>query len=84
MIENWLTKSYLKLNGSKTELLLFHANRNNQLATTWTPPPILGKIITPSTKVKSLRVFFDIYMTMDAQIGSVVSGSHICYAYYAD
>ena len=40
------------------------------------PPPILGQSITPSTKVKSLGVIFDTYMTMDAQIGSVVSRSH--------
>ena len=76
LIEDWMTKSYLKLNGAKTELLLFHAKRMNQPATTWIPPPILGKIITPSAKVKSLGVTFDSYMTMDAQIGSVVSGSH--------
>ena len=70
-----MTKSYLKLNSFKTELLMFHASRKSHLAPTWTPPPILGKFITPSSKVKSLGVIFDTYMTMDAQIGSVVSGS---------
>ena len=54
LIDNWMTESHLKLNGSKTELFLLHANRKRLSTTTWTPPPILGQTITPSTKVKSL------------------------------
>ena len=34
LIDNWMTSSYLKLNGSKTELLLFHANRKSHSVST--------------------------------------------------
>ena len=60
----------------KTELLLLNASRKRLATTTWTPPPILGQTITPSTKVKSLGVTFDSQMTMDAQISSAVSRYH--------
>lgn len=76
LIDDWMTTSSLKLNGSKTELLLLQANKNSKIMTPWTPPSILGQTISPSTKAKSLGVIFDSGMTMDAQIGSVVSGSH--------
>ena len=71
-----MTESHLKINGAKTEIIQLHANRRKLARTTWTPPPILGQTITPSTKVKSLGVIFDSDMTMDAQIGSAISGSH--------
>lgn len=71
-----MTISSLKLNGSKTELLYLHANQNPKIKTPWTPPAIFGQTISPRTKAKSLGVIFDSEMTINAQIGSVVSGSH--------
>lgn len=71
-----MTMSSLKLNGFQTEFFLLQANQNTKTKTPWTPPTILGQTISPSTKAKSHGVIFDSEMLMDAQKGSVVSGSH--------
>ena len=54
LIDNWMMESHLKLNGSKTELLLLHANRKTNSRTTWTPPPILGE--KPSRQATKSKV----------------------------
>lgn len=85
-IQSWMEANYLKLNGTKTECIIFSNQVYSNLFPSWPesfkPFPILA------TQVKDLGIFFDSRWTLCPQVNEVVSACHFylrsTFCYIAD
>ena len=75
-IGSWMEENLLKLNGEKTEVMLFTTRHFQHLHDV--PVTIGDAVITPSESVKNLGVVFDRTMSMEKQVSSVCRS---CYAH---
>lgn len=72
-VGNWMAQNCLKINSSKTEVVLF-GNNSSFWSPTWSPDT-MGKLPTPIRKVKNLGVYIDNKLTFKDQENAVVSAS---------
>uniref|UniRef100_H3BF14 Reverse transcriptase domain-containing protein n=1 Tax=Latimeria chalumnae TaxID=7897 RepID=H3BF14_LATCH len=73
-IWSWLAGSWLKLNQSKSEVLLVgRGSMCEKFINSFSPPMINGESLKSVKVTKSLGVFLDSSLTMERQISSVVS-----------
>lgn len=70
-VSAWMNDNQLKLNPDKTELILTGGPANSWNANFW--PSMLGSHPLPATSVKSLGIVISNDLSMNAQLGSVVS-----------
>jgi flagellar biosynthesis chaperone FliJ len=75
-IESWMTKNMLKLNGSKTEVMLFASKRNLGSMEDVTVK-IGASTVTSTSHVRNLGAIFDSSMTMEKHVNSTCRS---CYA----
>ena len=69
-VQRWMSKTMLKLNKSKTEIIFFSSRRKQDFVNNISFK-FGDSVICPITKVKNLRVFFDSYLSMESQVLSV-------------
>ena len=76
-VQSWMNSSKLKLNPDKTEFIVFGFKILRNKLSHLFPVNILGKLLSPSDKVRNLGVIFDSSFRFSAQVSSICDFARI-------